>query len=247
MTYDIVLERSSMGNSALRLGVDGLPPAIRYEFHDPDTKARVIQVRFPDGQTLKRLQLVVTLPSASEATIVPDVALKFSVTAATGDSVRSGSATASRAALELIPRGVARAELRTTSLYYEMSPRDSVVTEVAVRNAGSRQMERVSVTADPASGWTYRSEPAEIARLGLNETRTVKLIFAPKGSAPVGDYENRIRVVSRTTDRRLDDEDKIIRVRVASRIGMWATVALLFTLVGLTAGVVTAAKKLGKR
>ena len=64
---------------------------------------------------------------------------------------------------------------------------------------------------------------------------------------PVGDYENRVRVISRGTDRRLDNEDKIIRVRVASAFGMWATIALLLALVGMTAGVVAAARKLGRR
>ena len=248
VAYDLLLERSSMGNAALRLGVDGLPLAIRYEFRDPDSKARVIQVRFPDGQTLKRLQLVLTLPSVSDGAIVPDVALKFGVTAVAGDSGARGTATGtSRAELELIPRGVARVELHTTSLYYEASPSDSVMTEVAVRNVGSRQIERVAVAIDPASGWSGRSDPSEIERLRLGETRTVKLTLVPKGTAPVGDYENRVRVVSRATDRRLDDEDKIIRVRIASKFGLWATIALLVTLVGMTGGVVVAAKKLGRR
>ena len=248
VTYDLMLERTSMGNAALRLGLDGLPHGIRYEFRDPDSKARVIQVRFPDGQTVKRLQLVLTLPSVSDAAIVPDVALKFGVTAAAGDSsTRSGSAGISRAALELIPRGVARAELRTTSLYYEVSRGDSVMTDVVVHNAGSRQIERVAVAIDPASGWSARADPSEIGHLGLGEIRTVRLILVPKEAASVGDYETRVRVVSRATDRRLDDEDKIIRVRVTNKFGLWATAALLLTLVGMTGGVVAAAKKLGKR
>ena len=250
VTYDLVLERTSAGNASLRLGLDGLPGAIRYEFRDPDSKARVIQVRFPDGQTTKRLQLVLTLPSVSdEGALAPDMPLKFRVSAASGDSLARG-ATASagiHADLELIPRGVARAELRTTSLYYETSPSDSVVTEVTVRNAGSRVMDRLSVSIDAAAGWIARAEPAEIPHLGVGESRPVRLILVPKGSAAVGDYENRVRVVSRTTDRRLDDEDKIIRVRVASAFGMWATIALLLTLVGMTAGVVAAAKRLGRR
>ncbi|MDB4913772.1 MAG: Alpha-galactosidase, associated protein, partial [Gemmatimonadetes bacterium] len=245
VTYDLVLDRSNGGTAAMRLGTEGLPRAVRYEFRDPDSKARVIQVRFPDGQNTKRLQLALTLPSASEDALAPDVALKFSVTATPGDSVAHGiRMTPSRADLELIPRGVARVELRTSSLYYETSPKDSVMTDVTVRNVGSRALDRLTVAVDPASGWNARSEPAEITRLGLGESQIVRLTLVPKGSVPVGDYENRVRVISRGTDRRLDNEDKIIRVRVASAFGMWATVALLLALVGMTAGVVAAAKKL---
>jgi hypothetical protein len=247
VTYDLVLERATMSGAALRLGIDGLPSAVRYEFRDPDSKSRVVQVRFPDGQTLKRLQLVVSLPSATDGVVRPDAPLKFAATAAGEPVSGPASGAGGRAELELIPRGIARAELRTTSLYYEASPNDSLVMDVAVRNAGSRAIERAAVTMDAAAGWRSRSEPAELTDLRLGESRPVKLILVPKGEASVGDYENRVRVMSLTTDRRLDDEDKIIRVRVASRFGMWATSALLAALTAMTAGVVVAAKRLGKR
>lgn len=247
VSYDLLLERPTMSSAAIRLGTEGLPTSMRYEFRDPDTKARIVQVRLPDGQTQKHLQLVVSLPAATDGMVRPDVPLKFEATA-TGESPSGGPAgIVSRASLELIPRGVTRAELRIASLYYESSPSDSIVMEVGVRNAGSRQIERAAIAVDASAGWVARTDPAEIHDLRLGETRLVRLVLSPRGEVPVGDYESRIRLMSLVTDSRLDTEDKIVRVRVASRFGLWATIALLLALTGLTAGVVIAAKKLGRR
>ena len=245
VAYDLTLERSGSGDTPLRLGVEGLPDAVRYEFRDPDTKARVVQVRLPQGTMSKHLQLVATLPAASEVAIRPDIPLKFEITVMPTDAFKGKIA--STLPLELIPRGVAHAELRATSLYFEVAPGDSIVTEVAVKNVGSRDMQNVVLEAEAPAGWTAHAEPRELALLRLGETHTAHVTLSPVHGASVGDYEFRLRTVARATSRRLDDEDKILHVRIASRFGVWATAALLTALVLMTLVVVQAARKIGRR
>ena len=245
VAYDVTLERTGSGDAPIRLAVEGLPEAMRYEFRDPDSKARVVQVKLPQGVMSKRLQLVATLPSASEVAIRPDIPLTFEITATPTDVV--GRKAESRLPLELIPRGVAHVELRASSLYFEVAPSDSVVTELAVRNAGSREMQNVLIEAEAPAGWTARVEPREIGTLKLGDTRSVRVVLAPARGVSVGDYEFRVRASSRATARRLDDEDKILHVRIASRFGAWATAALLSALLVMTLVVVQAARKIGRR
>ena len=247
VTYDLTLERAHLGSAPVRLKVEHLPASARYEFRDPDTKVRVGQVRFPDGQTSKRLQLVVALPPSADGDLKPDESLKFSVAALTSNSETEKTATATRVALELIPRGVARAELRTTSLYFESAAGDSVTAEATVRNTGSGAIRAVALAADPATGWNAHVVPATLSDLALGEARTIRIVFLPPSDAAVGDYEQRIRVVSKLTGKRLDDEDKIIRIKVSGHSSGYVTIALLSGLAAMTAAIVLASKRLGAR
>ena len=245
--YDLQLERTTMGNAAVRLGVAKLPGAIAHEFRDPETKARIVQVRLPEGQTQRKLQLVLSLPSAAEGTLRPDSVVSFSATISRERQRESGDSVIGSALLELIPRGAAHAELRMSSLFFESTPDAPVSTEVAIHNIGSRRLERVRLDVDPAPNWQARVEPDVINALELGEVRRVRLILQPRGTAAVGDYESRVRLSSATLTKRLDDEDKVVRVRVTSRSATWVTIAFFGAIVALAVGVVIAARKLSAR
>jgi len=236
---------------AARLAIGGLPAGVSAEFRDPESKARLTQIRFPEGEDERKLQLALTLPLRATSSVRPDVPVHFSVLASDAtalDSLRpigrtapSSAAAAGRVDLELVPRGLPRIELRAQNLYHEVVPGDSVVTEVVVRNSGSRPLDGLRLRADPPAGWRAVFTPATLGALPVDAERPVRLVVRPPADAGVGDYETRVRVESAAAaDRRLETEDKLLRLHVADRgtpLGSMTIVAILAAMVG-GAGVV---------
>lgn len=60
--YDLGLEQFTDEANTFRLAAVGLPPDIRYEFRDPESGARLTQVRFPVGVSQRDLSLSLALP-----------------------------------------------------------------------------------------------------------------------------------------------------------------------------------------
>ncbi len=60
--YDLGLEQFTDAANTFRLAAVGLPPDIRYEFRDPESGARLTQVRFPVGVSQRDLSLSLALP-----------------------------------------------------------------------------------------------------------------------------------------------------------------------------------------
>lgn len=260
-TFDLTLERFTSARTGFRLDVGGLPRDIQYEFRDAGSGARLTQVSFPEGVTSVRLQLVLTLPQRDAGRFPVDRAIPFWAFALGGDAgaafdraVRD-SLTADEAAripsgktrLELIPRGVAQVDVRAANLFHEISRGDSVTLEVTLRNSGSRDVSAIRLAADVQPDWRARVEPELVPELAVGAEQRVRLTFVPPSDVAVGDYDIKVRTEALSADRRVDTEDKTVRVRVSPAANWLGTSLLVLLLLGLVGGIVAFGLKLTKR
>lgn len=246
VVYDLTLEPSARRAPVVRLGVEGLPTAMRAEFREAGSKTRVVQVRMPEGTVAQRLQLAVTLPSAASPDVRPDSLLHFTVVALadTASAARGGAETRelARLPLELVGRGAGRVELQPATLFLEAAPGDSVSIPVQVRNVGTRALLDVRVATEPPARWDADVRPDRVAPLGAGESRTVRLRTAIPSTAATGEYEVRLGVEGDA--RTPSTDDRIVRVRVAPRGGAIGTGALLVAFAVVGVGLVAFARRL---
>ncbi len=75
--FDLSLERFTREGSDFRLSVIGLPKEIACEFVEPQSSARLSQIRFPEGVTSMKLKLRLFLPKNPSSEIQIDKPISF--------------------------------------------------------------------------------------------------------------------------------------------------------------------------
>lgn len=273
-TYDLGLEQFTDEANTFRLAAVGLPPDIRYEFLDPDSGARLTQVRFPVGVSQRDLSLALTLPQRAGGSLPVDAldrplafwALvlgdrdgeRLDAWLAEHDgqngAVERGALTAfldtleaGRVRLELIPRGVGRVEMRAPNLYHEIEPDGQVVMEVTLKNGGSRGLETLRLVAETQLGWQGRVEPDLVTSLPVDGEARVQVTFTPPADVAVGDYQMRLRAESASGDRRVESQESTVRIHVEAPTNLPVTVGLALLLILLLVAIVTFGVRLTRR
>lgn len=266
-TYDLSLEKFSGEANVFKLEAVNLPTQITYEFSDPTTSARLSQIKFSEGVTNLKLQLKLYLPKNPDDRVVLDKPLEFFVlaldndqtlklreleTAAPGgaagigpkeiDGLKAGSVK-----LELIPRGVPKVEVQAVNLYHEIKAGDNISMEVTIRNTGTRKLNNVRVFCDLPLNWRVEIKPDLIATLAQNKDEVISIKFLPPAGVSVGDYEPKIRTDAVADNRRVESEDKIVRIHISSKANVLGIGALVLLLVGLLVGIVVFGIKLTRR
>ncbi len=265
-TFDLSLEKFSGEANVFKLEAVNLPRQITYEFSDPATGARLSQIKFTEGVTSLKLQLKLYLPKNPDERVVLDRPLEFFVLALDNDQTQklrgleaaAGGATAvgpeaieelkaGSAKLELIPRGVPRVEVQALNLYHEIKVGDSVRMDVTIKNTGTRRLNNVRVYCDLPLNWRVEIQPDLIPALDQNKDEVVSIRFIPPDGVSVGDYEPKIRTDSLADNRRVESQDKIVRIHITSRTNVLGIGALVLLLVGLLVGIVVFGIKLTRR
>jgi len=264
-TYDLSLEKFSGEANVFKLEAVNLPTQITYEFSDPTTSARLSQIKFSEGVTSLKLQLKLFLPKNPDEKVVLDRSLDFFVLALDNDQtekLRALEAAAGGAPLgpdavdglkagsvklELIPRGVPKVEVQAVNLYHEIKVGDTIAMDVTIRNTGTRKLNNVRVFCDLPLNWRVEIAPDLIATLEQNKDEVVKIRFLPPDGVSVGDYEPKIRTDAIADNRRVESEDKIVRIHITSKANVLGIGALVLLLVGLLVGIVVFGIKLTRR
>jgi hypothetical protein len=262
-TYDLSLEKFSGEANVFKLEAVNLPTQITYEFSDPTTSARLSQIKFSEGVTSLKLQLKLYLPKNPDERVVLDKPLEFFVLALDNDQTQRlrqleapggpvgsgeiGALKAGLAKLELIPRGVPKVEVQAVNLYHEIKAGDTIAMDVTIRNTGTRKLNNVRVFCDLPLNWRVEIAPDLIATLDQNKDEVVKIKFLPPDGVSVGDYEPKIRTDALADNRRVESEDKIVRIHISSKTNVLGIGALVLLLVGLLVGIVVFGIKLTRR
>jgi hypothetical protein len=256
-SYELGLERFGGDDRPVRLTIEGLPASIPHAFFDPESGARIAQLRFDVGQRQRKLRLTLSMPAPDAAALVIDSAYRFMVIASSDDerlaSVAGGvpdeirSYGAGVAELEVVPRGVGRAELRASNLFHELHEGEIVELAITVRNIGTRALDQVRLTVEGPSGWNVESVPAELRAVAPNTEQAVRLTLIPGAGAELGDFEARLRLDGSSGSARIVVQPTIVRLRLRARTGGMATAALLGGLLLLAAGGVGMARRIGNR
>jgi hypothetical protein len=258
-TYALTLERFSTSDDVYRLMVVGLPQQITYEFLDEASK--ISQIKFAQGVNTKKLSLRVYLPDRDDEQIRIDQPLKFHVLTLTGEQhnqIAGKNLSAStpeqlaaiscgREMLELVPRGKGKIEVRATNLYHEISTGDSVTMNVTVRNAGTRRLDNIKITADSPIGWTTTISPDLIRTLDTEKEISVRIAILPPKDSGVGAQEVKIKTEALADGRKVNTEDKTIRIQMNAKTSVFGTVMLLLLLIGVVGGLVWFGIRLSRR
>lgn len=233
VTYELAIERSGGDPAALRLAVLGLPDDVGREFSETTTGARVGVLRFAAGERARTVRLRVSLPPALRDSLAMDRALRFRVHLERGAETRTPAGAppiAGSAELELVPRGVARPELRALSLYHELAIGASAELPLLVRNGGSRALDLARLVIDAPPGWITQAMPADVRALAPAAEQGVRLTIRPPPGTSLGDYEVRVRLEGASGTARFVTDPTIFRLRLrdaSTWLGSASLIALL--------------------
>ena len=262
-TYDLSLEKFSGEANVFKLELVNLPQPITYEFSDPQTQARLSQIKFTEGVTSMKLSLKLYLPKNADAQVVIDKPLEFFALAldidqaaklrelaAANPRLEPGAVVGLKAGsvkLELIPRGVGKVEVQAVNLYHEIKVGQTVAMEVRVKNAGTRKLNNIRISTDLPLSWRVEVRPDLIATLEQNQEEVVSIRFLPPPDVSVGDYEPKIRTECVADNRKVESEDKIVRIHINSKTNILGISILILLLIGLLVGIVVFGIRLTRR
>ncbi len=262
-TFDLSLEKFSGEANIFRLQIINLPRQITYEFVDPQTQARLSQIKFTEETTSMQLSLRLYLPKNADDLVVMDEPLKFSALALDSEQVirlqemlaedtfidqdEIEDLNAGNVYLELIPRGVGKIEVQAVNLYHEIKVGETVDMEVRIVNSGTRLLNNIRVFSDLPLNWKAEVQPDLISSLEQNQEQIVNIKFIPPDDVSVGDYEPRIRTECIADNRRVESEDKIVRVHLGAKTNVLGITFLIALLIGLLVGIVVFGIKLTRR
>lgn len=262
-TFDLSLEKFSGEANVFRLQIVNLPRQVTYEFVDPQTQARLSQIKFTEETTSMQLSLRLFLPKNADDQVIMDKPIEFSALALDSEQVvrlqemlaedtsidqnEIEDLKAGNVSLEIIPRGVGRIEVQAVNLYHEIKIGESVDMEVRIVNAGTRLLNNIRVFSDLPLNWKVEIQPDLIANLEQNQEEVVNIKFIPPDDVSVGDYEPRIRTECIADNRRVESEDKIVRVHLSAKTNVLGITLLIALLIGLLVGIVVFGIKLTRR
>jgi uncharacterized membrane protein len=122
-----------------------------------------------------------------------------------------------------------------------------VSMEVRVKNAGTRKLNNIRISTDLPLSWRVEVRPDLIATLEQNQEEVVSIRFLPPPDVSVGDYEPKIRTECVADNRKVESEDKIVRIHISSKTNILGISVLILLLVGLLVGIVVFGIRLTRR
>jgi uncharacterized membrane protein len=257
--YQLSLERFSTSDDIYRLVVVNLPRQITYDFTDAGSK--VSQIRFAQGVNVKKLSLQIYLPDRDDEQIVIDKPIYFQAVALTNEEYRKiegkdlsnislaelNAAVSGSEQMEIIPRGRGKIEVRANSLYHEITVGKEVSMDITVRNGGRRRLDNIKVSAEKPLGWQTVITPDIIRELEPEKEVTVNVRIIPSKEGGVGAQEVKIKTEAMADNRKVETEDKTVRVQVNAATSVFGTIILILALLGLVGGIIWFGMRLSKR
>ena len=259
-SFDLSLERFSNSDEIYQLTVWGLPRQITYDFLDGETSARLSQLRFSQGENIRKLALKTYLPDREDEQVVIDQPITFYAVILTKEIYNKykerlpdlsekeiAALQGGKIKLELIPSGVGRIIVKAPSLYHEITSGDSVNMKIRVMNNGTRIIDNIRITTDNPLNWKSTIEPDIISSLEPGKEKEIYVSIVPPENANVGAQEVKIKTEALSNNRRVNTEDKTIRIQVNSSRSVGWTITLILLLVGIVIGIVFFGIKISKR
>lgn len=260
-TYDLNLERFSTIDDTYKLMVLNLPRQVSTNFLDAETNARLSQLRFNQGENVRKLSLKAYLPQLGDDKIKIDSSLTFYALAVSEkdygnfidnenknftdkdfENMKGGVVK-----LRLIPNGVGKLEVRAPNLYHEITKGDSVIMSITVKNYGTRRVDNIKTETDNPLYWSSLIEPVLIQSLEPGEETKVNISIITNSDVSVGAQEIKIKTEAYANNRRVETSDKTVRIQVNAKTSIWGTLVLIVLLIGLIVGIVIFGVKISKR
>ena len=118
---------------------------------------------------------------------------------------------------------------------------------VTVKNAGSRRLDNIKLTTENPIGWKTTITPDLIKSLDPEQEITVQITIAPPKDGGVGAQEVKIKTEAIADNRRVQSEDKTIRIQLNAKTSLFGTIALVLVLAAIIGGIIWFGIKLSRR
>jgi uncharacterized membrane protein len=259
-SFDLSLERYSNSDDIYQLTVLGLPRQITYDFLDGETSARLSQMRFTQGENIRKLTLRTYLPDMDDEEVVIDKPISFWAIILSKEVYNKyqqrlqelgeeeiAKLEGGKIKLELIPSGVGRIIVKAPSLYHEITSGDSLDMTIRIMNDGTRTIDNIRITSDNPLNWKSVIEPDLISSLEPGEEIEVEARIIPPSDVTLGAQEVKIKTEAVANNRRVSAEDKTIRIQVNASKSVGWTLVLILLLVGTVTAIVYFGIRISKR
>jgi hypothetical protein len=260
-TFDLALELYSGTENAFTLEAVNLPQQINRSFKDPDSKARLSQLKFSESTRSKRASLTVTLPDLPNEQVVMGKSITFFAAAIPGNKLDRLEELRRRpwteeelrgldvgfVRLELVPRGRGKILVRAPQLFQAIHDDEKARFRIELVNEGSNRLDNLEVKVDLPFNWTKQVEPSVIPKLEINEEKSMELTFTPPDDIAVGKYDIRVRTTGTSGGEPVVGEDKAINVEILASASVFGTLFIVILIVGLVAAVIVFGIRLSKR
>jgi len=260
-SFDLQLELFSGTRNTFFLDVVNLPEQINRFFQDPESQARLTQIRFTESTHTRRALLQVSLPDRPTAAVPMDQSIPFYVLLVPADQpdlIRRADGhewsleeirrlNVGYVRLELVPRGKGRLLIRAPQLYQSITGPAPVTMSLDVVNEGTRRLDNVEIRAEPPFNWRKDIQPPVIPKLDIGQEQRVELRFTPPADIAVGRYEIRVRTSALSDNQPVNADDKILVVEVKAETDIQATAIIVGLIVTLVLGIVVVGIRLARR
>ncbi|MGV8094245.1 MAG: NEW3 domain-containing protein [Mangrovibacterium sp.] len=260
-SYDLSLERFSSSDDVFKLLVVNLPRQVSYSFEDTETGARLSNLKFNQGINLRKLSLKTYLPERDDEKVVIDRPIIFYALVVVGEGDEQfekdpyqvyeekelNEIQGGKIRLELIPRGIGKLEVRATNLYHEITVGDEIRMDITVKNYGTRRIDNIKVGTDNPLNWVSNVEPKLIRSLDPEQEEKIKIAIIPPADVSVGAQEVKIKTEAYANNRRVETDNKTIRIQVNAKANIFGTIVLIILLIGIIVGVIVFGIKISKR
>lgn len=260
-TFDLQLERFSSEDNIYFLEVVNLPRQISYNFTETGSSSRLSSVKFTEGITNKNLQLRLFMPERDDTEVVIDEPLSFYVLAISEDKREQIAAMTSKILtdneiaglelgaekLELIPRGVGEMEIVLSSLYFPIETGEVLSIKARIKNTGTRRLNNISLETDSPLNWTVSVQPDLVRELDVGKEQEFELLVQTSSNAGVGDMIVTLRAEAMADNRRVETNDRDIRIHVEGAANIAGTLILVGVFAFVIVGFIIVGIKLSRR
>ena len=262
--YDLELERLARTDQSFSLIVLNLPPEITFAFLDPNSNARITQVKFTRKIWKQRLDFEVAVPEKLHQDMV-DSSISFYLLVvrkkyqkqiyelqkkhrnSTIPAEDIAKIQANKVELILIPSGTGKLDLIIGNSFKEVHQNAPVTFKFNVMNSGTLALRRVTPELELPIDWEGSLEPAEVEVLEPDKKRTIAATITPPPGVTVGEYTLTIQCDGHAGIETIEAEDKDFTVRIAPESNVTATAILVAVLIGLVLAIAIASVKISRR
>ena len=108
-------------------------------------------------------------------------------------------------------------------------------------------MDNVKITTDNPLGWKTVVSPDLIRTLDPEKEQNVRITILPPHDAGVGAQEVKIKTEALADNRKVDTEDKTVRIQLNAKTSVFGTILLVLLLGAFIVGIVWFGIRLSKR
>lgn len=259
--YDLTLELFSGESNTFSLEVVNLPDQVNRIFRDPQTRARLSQLRFLENANTRKVSLEVTLPDRPNELIKMDESISFYVMVIpvermdefrqrnprkwTEDEIKTFNA--GYAKLELIPRGKGRLIIKAPQLYFQTRKSEQISGYIDLVNEGSGRLDNTEVKIDAPLNWLKEVTPSVTDKIETGAEKRVGFRITPPADVQPGRYEIRIKTTSMSDNQPVTAEDKVVTIEIEGETSFLGTLLVVLLITGVLGGIVWFGIKLSRK